>query len=150
MTDEELTEITKRAVQLLSGLVYGPPELIRATLAPRPEDFAAVFLGDAARLAAEAYAPFWEQPPGALTRSVNAQVRVVTRRSQDIVASDDFPGGYRKIAHLLAPDVAWCRFKLVGPGDAMAYDGLVSRGDRWAWFPKPWRLLPASANTDVN
>ena len=142
----DLEEINQRATILLAGIVYGPPELIVAVLKPTPEDFAAVFVGDAAKHAEDMYASFWANPPGALTRTVGAKIRVITKLSQDIVASGEFPGGYRGIAHLLAPDQAWCRFRLIGNGgkDAMAYDGLVSRGEgRWAWFPKPWRAFKA-------
>lgn len=41
------------------------------------------------------------------------------------------------------PKQLWVRFKLVGGGgsDIIGYDGLVARGERWAWFPKPWRML---------
>ena len=138
-----LDEINQRAFAFLSGVVYGPPELIAAALRPTPDDFAAVFVGEAAHTAAAAYASFWAKPPGALTRSAGAQIRVFTQLSQNIVESSEFPGGYAKIAHLLAPDHAWCRFKLVGNGgrDVLAYDGLVARGERWAWFPKPWRAF---------
>lgn len=140
----DLEAINERALVLLSGIIYGPPELIAAALKPTHEDFAAVFVGDAAKRAEDAYAELWKNPPGALTKTVGAKIRVITKLSQDIVESGEFPGGYTRIAHLLAPDQAWCRFRLIGNGgqDAMAYDGLVSRGDaRWAWFPKPWRAF---------
>lgn len=147
MTDQLLDETDKRAMALLSGIVHGPAELLRAALEPTSDDYAAVFVGTAAMRAEAAYAEFWNHPPSALTRSVNATIRVIARRSQDIVASGDFPGGYARIAHFLAADQLWCRFKLIGNGglDTIAYDGLVSRGERWAWFPKPWRFLRAEA-----
>lgn len=138
----DLEDINRRAIVLLSGIVYGPPELLAAALKPTHEDFATVFVGDAAKQAEEAYAEFWRNPPGALTKTVGAQLRVVTRRSQDIVDSGEFPGGYARIAHLLVPDQAWSRFRLIGGTDAIAYDGLVALADgRWAWFPKPWRAF---------
>ena len=146
ITAVSLEEINQRAIALLSGIVYGPPELIAAALKPTHEDFAAVFVGDAAKQAEDAYAAFWANPPGALTKTVGAKIRVITKLSQDIVESGEFPGGYAKIAHLLAPDQAWSRFRLIGDGgkDAMAYDGLVALADgRWAWFPKPWRAFKA-------
>lgn len=147
MAGLDLEEITKRAVTVLSGVAYGPAPLIATMLKPEPEDYAAVFAGDAARQAAEAYASFWDRPPSSLTKSLNPRIFVVTRLAQDIVSSEEFPGGYSKIAHLLVPDVAWCRFKLIGDGGAstIAYDGLVWRNERWAWFPKPWRAFPAPA-----
>lgn len=150
MTD--LDEISKRAIKLLSGILYGPPELITATLRPRPEDFAAVFVGDAAKTAADAYASFWDNPPGALSKWANAGIRVFSQLSQNIVESAEFPGGYGKIAHMLVRDQPWCRFKVVGNGgrDTIGYDGLVPLGDRWAWFPKPWRAFAAASNELVD
>jgi hypothetical protein len=142
-----LEEINQRAVTLLSGIVYGPPELIATMVRPSHEDFAAVFLGDAAKQAEDAYAEFWANPPGALTKTVGVKVHVVTKLSQDIVESGQFPGGYARIAQLLAPDQAWSRFKLIGDGgrEVMGYDGLVARGDRFVWFPKPWRAFKVAA-----
>lgn len=143
MPDVDLPEISKRAIIAVSGVAHGPAGLIAALFKPTPEDYEAVFVGDAAQQAAESYASFWENPPGALTRSPNPQIRMFTRLAQDIVASEEFPGGYAKIAHLLKPDQVWCRFKVIGDGgdSVMAYDGLVWRGERWAWFPKPWRVF---------
>lgn len=147
MPDVDLVEITKRAVIAVSGVAHGPAGLIAALLKPRPEDYAAVFVGNAAEQAAEHFALFWENPPGSLTRAPNPQIRMVSRLAQDIVASDEFPGGYSRIAHLLVPDQVWCRFKVISPGadSAIAYDGLVWREDRWAWFPKPWRAFSIPA-----
>lgn len=141
VSDVEFAEISNRAIRTLSGIVFGPAQLIATVLRPTPEDYAAVFTPEAATMATNFYAPFWADPPASLTRTVNAQVRLYACKSQDIVASHEFPGGYAKIAHLLQPDHVWLRFRLVGDGSAIAYDGLVARGDRWAWFPKPWRML---------
>ena len=139
----DLDEIKQRAITVVSGCAYGPPELIRSLLQPTPEDYAAVFVGDAAQKFQEAYASFWEKPPAALTRTAGARVLMFPQLAQNIVESDQFPGGYAKVAHLLVPDQTWFRFKLVADGgrDVMAYDGLVARGDRFVWFPKPWRAL---------
>lgn len=143
MTHGDLAEISRRAIALLGRIGRGPASLIKSELEPTAEDYAAVFVGDAARQAADAYARFWAEPLETLMRPAHTEIRCVSLRAQDIVASNDFPGGYRKIAHLLVPDQIWCRFKVQGAGgtDVIAYDGLVARGDRFAWFPKPWRVL---------
>ena len=54
-----------------------------------------------------------------------------------------FPGGYLKIATLLRPGVPWVSWKFVRPPGrrGVVFDGLVRLGDRWAWFPKPWRAV---------
>jgi hypothetical protein len=55
----------------------------------------------------------------------------------------EFPGGYKKIAKHLAPDVLFFRFKFVEPGKdtGTAYDGLAFINGRWVIAPKPWRAL---------
>jgi len=143
----DLNEITTRAITVLSGCAYGPAQLITTLLKPEQEDYAAVFAGDAAQQAAASSARVWRPPPTWLAKAVNARVFVVAKLTQDIVTSEEFPGGYSKIAHLLLPDQAWCRFKFIGDGgeSVMAYDGLVWRNGRFAWFPKPWRALPPPA-----
>lgn len=146
MTPNDLIEINQRAVILLGQIARGPADVIRAALQPRDEDYDAVFVGAAAQRAREGYASFWAAPPAALSKPVHDVVRVVAQRAQDIAASTDFPGGFRRIAPLLAPDYVWCVFKFSGAGgsDVLAYNGLVSLGDRWAWFPKPWRVFDAT------
>ena len=143
MTPDDLAEINRRAVALLGRIARGPVEVIRSALQPTAEDYEAVFLGSAAKQAADGYADFWANPPSALARPVHEEVRVVAMRSEELGDAPEFPGGYRKIAHLLAPGHVWCAFKFYGAGgtDVLAYNGLVARGDRWAWFPKPWRVL---------
>lgn len=140
---DDISDVTRRAAALLAQIAYGPAELIKAALQPLPDDYAGVFVGDMARRAEEFYAGMWADPPAALVKSVGPQIRVFVSRSEDIAESREFPGGYRKIAPHLMPGQLWVRFKLVGGGgaDVIGYDGLVARGERWAWFPKPWRML---------
>lgn len=149
---QDLTEISRRAITLLGRVGHGPASVIKAELAPTREDFAAVFIGDAAQVAYDAYQGFWLEPPATLMRPTQLEVRVVCLPAQQIVESREFPGGYSKIAHLLVPDQLWCRFKFRGAGgnDVTAYDGLVMRGERWAWFPKPWRMLATSGAGEGN
>ena len=143
VTQVDLAEIGRRAIELLGRIGRGPAQLIKSELEPTRDDYAAVFIGDAASRAYDAYKTFWSAPPETLMRPAHSEIRVVALPARDIVDSRDFPGGYAKIAHLLVPDQIWCRFKFQGAGgtDVLAYDGLVVRGDRWAWFPKPWRVL---------
>jgi hypothetical protein len=54
----------------------------------------------------------------------------------------EFPGGYRAIAGFLEPSRIWLCWQYHPPGGAgISYDGLVWQGERWVWFPKPWRMV---------
>ena len=58
-------------------------------------------------------------------------------------AARRFPGGYLRILDQLEPEPVWIAWSFVPAGErrGLAYDGLVRLGERWAWFPKPWRHL---------
>ena len=144
----DLVEISRRASTLLARIGRGPASLIKSELEPSREDFAAVFLPSAAQKAYAEYQSLWANPPPSLMRPTDVEIRVVSLFAQHIVDSGEFPGGYRKVAHLLVRDQIWCRFKFLGPGgsDELSYDGLVVCGERWAWFPKPWRVLADDAS----
>lgn len=147
MTPADLAEINQRAVALLTRIAHGPADAIRTALQPMPEDYETVFRGSVGTQLAEGYASLWANPPAELAKAVHTQVRVFAFVAENIASSRDFPGGYRKIVHLLSPGHVWCAFKFVGANDeVLAYDGLVARGDRWAWFPKPWRILAPGDN----
>jgi hypothetical protein len=55
----------------------------------------------------------------------------------------EFPGGYRRVAAQLQPGFAWVAWSFVAPGESagLSFDGLVRIDDRFAWFPRPWKLL---------
>jgi len=54
-----------------------------------------------------------------------------------------FAGGLPDVAEQLVPDRFWVAWEFVEPGAScgMAYHGLVWLDGRFAWFPKPWRVL---------
>lgn len=143
----ELFRIARNAETMLSPLANAPTEILVATLKPRDEDYDAVFVGEAAQRARTGYAAFWANPPKALGKRGQTQVRAFASEADALGVenefSREFPGGYRRVAAQLQPFKVWLTFKLVEPGkpDGMSYDGLVWLGDRWAWFPKPWRIL---------
>ena len=142
----ELYRIARNAEGWLLPLATAPAEILIEKLRPRDEDYAAVFRGDAARLAREGYASLWTHPP---TLGKATQTRVTAFAAQaDAFATEnefsrEFPGGYRKIATQLQPDKVWLGWKMLEEvGErGMSYDGLVWLRDHWAWFPKPWRVL---------
>jgi hypothetical protein len=143
----DLLLIKRQAEQFLTPLVRATPEELVRALRPRPEDYARVFVDAAIARAQTGFGELWNAPPKSLGKPTQTEVRAIAgdaasfRDDNDI--SKAFPGGYRKIAHLLVPDVVWVSFKLTAPGESlgMAHDGLVKLDDRWAWFPKPWRVL---------
>jgi hypothetical protein len=109
---------------------------------PEPGDAALVFAPAVAPGAAEAYVRFWEEQKG--------RVRPVGDRGEpDIYAvtagmmHKDGPWmqplaqGMRGVAGALRPEVAWLSWRWAGSSG----DGLVFVGDRWRWYPKPYRVL---------
>jgi hypothetical protein len=148
----ELYRIARNAEGLLGPLVKAPPQILVDKLRPRDEDYGAVFVGDAAQAAREGYAGLWTNPPKALGKATQTQIRAFAAEAEsfgtDNEFSREFPGGYRAIAAQLVPDKIWIAWKLVESGRdvGMSYDGLVWLRDHWAWFPKPWRVLAPVTN----
>jgi hypothetical protein len=148
MTDiPELLKIQREAEELLTPLTRARSEDLVRALRPRPEDYARVFVASAADTAQTGYGQMWNAPPKSLAKSHQTEVRAFAADSASLVEDNEysrnFPGGYRKIAHLLKPGLVWVMFRVVAPGESsgMAHDGLVKLDDHWAWFPKPWRIL---------
>lgn len=143
----ELYRIARNAEALLAPLVTAPPAVLVEKLCPREADYAAVFAGEAAQRAREGYASLWKNPPKALGKAGQTQIRAFAAQADALGTDNDFsrefPGGYRAIAAQLVPENVWVVWKLLEPGGdvGMSYDGLVFLRDHWAWFPKPWRVL---------
>jgi hypothetical protein len=149
----ELKKIERSAVAVLTPLVTANSTMtIIALFQPHDEDYEKVFLGDAAARARAGYGELWASPPKSFGNRGQTEVQVFATQAESFLTdnahSREFPGGYRKIADQLNPDLVWLRFKYVEPRKSagMAYDGLVWFGGRWAWFPKPWRILGAPAD----
>ncbi len=58
--------------------------------------------------------------------------------------TEAFPGGYHEIACWLQKGVIWSCWSITSHGKPLALlDGLVEVApDRWAWCPRPWKVLP--------
>jgi hypothetical protein len=144
--------IAQGAVPFVKQLATATADEISAALRPRADDYAAVFLGDLVKLAQEGYASLWESPPERLAKPGQTTIRtsaaLASQLTTDNEVSNLFPGGYRRVASRLVPERVWLRWDYREPGAemGMAYDGLVRLGDRWVWFPKPWRLLDKIAS----
>lgn len=149
-----LVEVQRRAETFLRTYFLGASPLSRGDrvrlIRPTEDDYLEVFglYGPAAR---DAYLPLWANGPLPEPKAGQTELAVFVADGamlgNDNPVSRRFPGGYRKIAERLDPDSVWVAFRYHAPGEpnGMFYDGLVPRpGDRWAWFPKPWRILPAA------
>ncbi|MCA9491180.1 MAG: hypothetical protein KC621_14720 [Myxococcales bacterium] len=123
--------------------------LVRERMVPRPGDAALAFGPEVAaaveQAAAERFASFRPDVDLHLPKPEQTELRVWAASVDELVAGHaEFPGGYATVAPFLCPGPTWYRWRIAAPGadDGLAYDGLVALGDRFAWFPKPWRLLP--------
>lgn len=137
---------------LIERLLRMDPRRAAEEIAPRPEDFARVFVDEIADAAREGFARTWagevlapHANPGQTELLVAAATGEELARGTKWL--QEFPGGYQSIAGRFRPDVYVVRWKHVRPGatSGLAYDGLVPLDARWAWFPKPWRWVPAGA-----
>lgn len=114
-----------------------------ATLRPLSTDYARVFSPAVAALARARYEARWNQVPapatgeGRLRPTASALAGAIAVKGAAVLG---FPHGYDAVASRLAPDLLWLAGELE-QGD-IVIDGLVAIGGRWAWFPKPWLVLP--------
>lgn len=140
-------DIRRDAKAMLEQMLSAGPEEIAAKLKPKPEDYEAVFVPEVAERAYKGYDLMWLSLPKHFANPGQTEVLVWAAPAallrEENEYSHQFPGGYRRIADKLQPDKIWVRWKFVEPGSStgMAYDGLVWLEDRWAWFPKPWRII---------
>ncbi len=122
--------------------------LMARALQPLPEDYARVFAAGVADQARDGYSVLWENLPTWPVRPDQTRLVVSVARAEDFAEKNDradlFPGGYQSVAPHLLPGRIWVCWEFISPGrDAgVAFDGLVPLDGRWAWFPKPWKVLP--------
>jgi len=150
----ELALIRRAAEDFLRPLGQARMVHLVDKLKPQDGDYERVFVGSAASKARDGYADLWMNPPKSLARPDQTNLIVFVAAAEKFGTenefSREFPGGYRKVANKLQPDLVWVRFKYTVPGSesGMAYDGLVFLQDHWAWFPKPWRVLADQSVVD--
>lgn len=140
---EEMVSPLLRALASPEG-----PELM-LELRPTPADYALVFDPAIAAAVMHAYDRLWKDTPEINPGDGYPDLEVAAApagmfRSQNEV-SWRFPQGYRAIAPWLQPQRTWIRWRYLGHGESaggIAFDGLVWLDKRWAWFPKPFRVIP--------
>jgi len=139
----DLDKIRSQATKLLTD---APPKGAEgaAMFEPRPEDYAVVFTEPVAAAMGAHFKALWAVKPAILVHEGQSELRLWISLSEQFVRdTPEFPGGYKALAPYLTPGKVWISWKYTRPGAAagMAYDGLVWLDDRFAWFPKPWRVL---------
>ena len=154
ITADSIEVIVARARAMIEQLQKpnGPAAEKLLKLRPRDEDYAAVFVGAAVASARAGYAGLWAAPPAWPVKPDQTTVRIGGAYAEDFAKSDEprtkpFPGGYVGISPHLVPGRIWMVWEHVAPGarDGISFDGLVALPDHFAWFPKPWRVVPQPA-----
>jgi hypothetical protein len=113
-------------------------------LRPHAEDYRRVLIDSVADRARATWDAIWDAAPSWPARPGGAtDLHITAAPAEALEASPGFPGGYRLIAGLLRPGQIWMCWDVIAAG--FTFDGLVRIGERWAWFPKPWRVLPVAS-----
>ena len=144
-------DIERRAAQLLTTFFGADREFLQQFsqehLCPKLEDYEQVFQPNAVQSARLGYELIWSESPFPEPKPGQEQVLVYSAWAEELGRESErsqfFPGGYQRIAHNWLPQRIWLAWKYVkrGENSGMAYDGLVWLEGRFAWFPKPWRVL---------
>jgi len=117
-------------------------------LRPRPGDAAKVFLPELSTAIDAALERIWEKgivirPAGGQTE-VSAMAGLPEDFSEQAHHTRGFAQAYTPLAAYLQPGRTWVSWTFHAPGEEKGrrFDALVWIDDHWAFFPKPWRLLP--------
>lgn len=142
MSDQ--ARIRALAIPLLIAACNGGVHRARA-FRPRQRDYASVFSSDLAPRIAH-FEELWSKQVEITAPRQNNELIVTSARADELPEATWFPRGYQSVGGLV-PDRVWLAWKYVEPGDSLgiAYDGLVYIDEdppRFAWFPKPWRVVP--------
>jgi hypothetical protein len=145
MSQLNVEEIKERARALLLRMMDHAASSADE-LRPDPADYAAVFERSAVERARVGFEMLWLRSPRPHASAGQTELALFAAPASLLTdeneISRNFPGGYRRIAHLLVPHRIWLAWKYAEPGGTtVAYDGLVWLDGRFAWFPKPWRVI---------
>lgn len=118
-------------------------------LRPTHEDFQAVFKDDVVKEVEAGYKQPWDEgkilihgQPGQTELLMTSATTEELKQQKGEALS--FPGGYAKAAPYYKDGLRIFRFKFVRPGEQLgfAWEGLIFVNGHWAFFPKPWRVIP--------
>jgi hypothetical protein len=117
-------------------------------LRPRPGDAAKVFLPALSTAIEAALDRVWAKgitirPAGGQTE-VSAMAGLPEDFAEQAVHTRGFAQAYTPLADYLQPGRIWISWTFHASGEEKGsrFDSLVWIEDHWAFFPKPWRLLP--------
>jgi hypothetical protein len=128
------------------GVGYADRARMVGALRPRAADFDLAFSPAATQRLRPAYDLLWAGEPVFGPMAPQTRLFVSASLSDDIAGGGPrargLPAGYRAIAHHLRPGRIWVSWAFVDDDDeGTLYDGLLFLGDRFAWFPQPFRFL---------
>ena len=144
-------EATKLLMKFLDPALVAERLAMVLALRPAPEDYARVFVPEIADTVRTSYENVWRTAPLWRIRPDQTYLKVSAATVEELQGGGGqtmaFPGGYRDVAPFFAPGFIWVAWEFMAPSavGGMSFDGLVPVGDRWAWFPKPWRVVPVAA-----
>jgi hypothetical protein len=139
-----------QAIEVLSALAKPGADQAALTnaLRPKPEDYAAVFVGDSADKMKTAMDQLWDSGKLAIKpKPEQTEVKAFGVAQKQLATGEGHathcPGGYKKIADKIKPSVVVYCARFVKPGEklGLSVDGLVYVNNHWAIFPKPFRVL---------
>jgi hypothetical protein len=116
------------------------------SLRPDPDDYAAIFAGDAAKKVQSVMDPAWANG-GVLIKPAHpgqTEMFILSATTDELKAgSPNCPGGYKDAAQQMKSGLTIYCFKFVEPGSktGTAFDGLIFVNGHWTIFPKPWHAL---------
>jgi hypothetical protein len=146
-----------QAKEMLAGFVKAGADAaaLSNTLRPKPADYDAVFVGDAAAKMKAGLEPLWDSGKLVIKPTADqSDITVIGAAQSDLAKGEGTaqacPGGYKDIAGKIQPKTVIYCAKFVKPGEkhGMNVDGLVWVNGHWAIFPKPWKIIgekPAGA-----
>ncbi|MCU7727654.1 immunity 49 family protein [Actinoplanes sp. KI2] len=140
--DVSTTVLRLRLEPMLQAIASDRTGVALRELRPRDDDYAKTFAAAVVDRARRHYESLWAGPLDFRHPDSGAHVEIHVAPLGD--DQELFPGGRGEIAGLLLPGRVWASWRYVTPGRTagLSYDGLAWCDDHWAWFPKPYRLLP--------
>ncbi len=140
--------IQAQIMPLLEAIGKDKTGRIVKQLIPTETDYQKVFADSAIEIALAGYRNLWKSSRS-IKRPSSDQTEILCHLAPagmlqtDNVLSAPFPGGYRAIAQHLNPHRIWAswQYRIPGQPSGLSFNGLVWLGDRWVWFPKPYRIL---------
>ncbi|MBE9064237.1 immunity 49 family protein [cf. Phormidesmis sp. LEGE 11477] len=140
--------IRVQMMPLLEAIAKDSTGRVIEQLIPAEADYAKVFVSTAIEPARAGYDKLWKNPrpfkrPELNQTEISCYLAPAGMLQSENELSAAFPCGYRAIAPYLNPHRIWASWKYCASGQSagLSFNGLVWLDDRWAWFPKPYRIL---------